>query len=195
MSKSSMRWLRIFCAIAGSTFFFPVSCTIGTAAGIQLVLVMNQKDVQKGDVLPRYFAVVAEPGEEGRPFRVFYKEKIPPLAAASKEEKEANSFSFRMSVPKTDFKIDDFHYSYQVLEDTGQEQFIELIGSDDDYTVWSRYKATKSAVTPLSLRVMGPGEAMLGGLSGLAFAFLLNVTVNIFRPSKKPPQRSGGELQ
>lgn len=162
---------------------------------MRLLSAMNQKDVQKGDVLPRYFAVVAEPGEEGRPFRVFYKSQIPPLAAASKEEKEANSFSFQMSAPKTDFQIDDIYYSYQVLEDTGQEQFIELIAYGDDYTVWSRYKATKSDVTPLSSRLMGPGEAMFGGLFGLVFAFLLIVTVNIFRSSKKPPLRSGGTTQ
>lgn len=156
-------------------------------ASVIILSIMDQKDVQKGNLLHRSFAIVAEPGEEGRPFRVFYKAQISPLAAASKKEKEASSFSFRMSAPKAYFQIDNVNFSYQVIEDTGQEQLIELVGSDTngDYTTWSRYKATKSAITPLSSRVMGPGEAVSGGFLGLAFAFLLFLTANIFRPLKK----------
>ena len=105
----------------------------------------------------------------------------------NKEEKEASSFSFRMSAPKANFEIDNFNYSYQVLEDTGHEQFIELVesSSENDYIFWSRYKATKSTVIPLSSRLMGPGEAVFGGFFGLVFASLLSLAANIFRLFKR----------
>lgn len=47
--------------------------------------------------------------------------------------------------------------SYQVISKTGNQQMIEVVWRDDDKTVWSRYRATRSDVTPLSSRMYYQG--------------------------------------
>lgn len=150
-----MRWARIVAIVLGSVAFFPVSCTTGVVVGTHVVAALDKREVQKGDVIHSLFKVVAEPGEEGRPFRVLGKDKCPPYAPAYASRNPNPPISFRMSEPSGSVKLESSTFSYRVLEDNGEEQLIELVEAydDGDNTIWSRYRATKSTVSPVSSRM------------------------------------------
>ena len=50
------------------------------------------------------------------------------------------------------------------------EQHIEVAYADDTYSSWSRYRATRSAVTPLFSKVMEPGHMFMALPLALGFA-------------------------
>ena len=60
-------------------------------------------------------------------------------------------------------------YTYKVLQNSSTEQLIELQRDDGDYWIWSRYRATADHITPVSRRIVGPGQAMMAALLNLVF--------------------------
>jgi hypothetical protein len=165
-----MHWVKIFLIVIGSGWFFPVSCTTGVAVGTQIVSVLDRRDVSRGDSIHPLFKVAAEPGEEGQPFRVL-----------SNPDKESGNLSYRMTSSSASIEKDGSVFSYRVVQDSGNEQIIELIETykDGDNTIWSRYKATNEKVTPLSSRMFYFGYMFTAFPFAVAFALLLSVSARI----------------
>jgi hypothetical protein len=143
-----VRWKQALAVVLGSAWFFPVSCTTATFFGTHMAARLDEREVARGDSVHSQFSVAAEPGEAGRPFRVLARDEIDAAKAKA-------AVTFRMSRPRGAADIEQSKFSYHVLADTGQEQLIELVEEyrDGDNTVWSRYRATSSTVSPVSSRM------------------------------------------
>ena len=158
--------LRIAALVLGAAWFFPVSCTTGVFAGTHLFAHLDARDVRKGDRIHSDFSVVATPGESGKPFALV------PFRGISEFASAAPNHSFLMA--KTSNRMDlgrGAVVSYTVLSDAGAEQTIEVMQSDDDKDVWSRYRATRSNVMPISSRMFHPGYMF--GAFPIAFGIAL----------------------
>ena len=91
--------------------------------------------------------------------------------------------SFLMSKSSGHLNSDRSSISYQVIEETVSEQVIEVVETyhDGDNTIWSRYKATRSTITPFSSRMFYFGY-VIGVLPyAIGFGLLLYVTGRVFR--------------
>ena len=167
-----MRWIQIFLIVVGSNWFFPVSCTTGVIVGPQIVAALDSRDVLKGDQVHSLFKIAAEPGENGQSFRVL-----------SYPGKEDNNGSFRMSGTSASIEKGESAFSYRVIEDTGQEQLIELVETykDGDNQIWSRYKATKTKITPLSSRMFYFGYMFTAFPFAIVCALFLTFAARIVR--------------
>jgi hypothetical protein len=64
----------------------------------------------------------------------------------------------------------DSRFEYRVLEDSGSEQLIELVEAydDGDNTIWSRYRATRNTIAPVSSRMFYFGYMF----SAMVYAFI-----------------------
>ncbi len=169
-----MKRLRILLAVIGSVWFIPVACTSGTLLGTRVVAALDNRDALRGDRLHAQFRIAAEPGENGQAFRV----------VVMKDWQQAKpEYSFLMSRPSASIEDSRSRYSYRVLSTDPNEQVIELIEElkDGDNTIWSRYKATASGVTPLSSRMNYFGYVFKAGLYAFAAALLLWIAARIAR--------------
>jgi len=107
---------------------------------------MDAREVSRGDQVHGFFSVALEPGDGGKPFK---------LIELSELGKQKTIHSYLMSKPTGEIAVDAVtQVSYRVLEDHGADQVIEVKDADDDKTLWSRYRATKSEVAPISSRAM-----------------------------------------
>jgi hypothetical protein len=167
-----MRWIKIFLIVVGSSWFFLVSCTTGVIVGSQIVAALDSRDVLNGDTVHSLFKVAAEPGEKGQTFRVL-----------SNPNNEGGGVSFRMSSTSASIEKGGSAFSYRVIEDSGQEQLIELVETykDGDNTIWSRYKATDTRVTPLSSRMFYFGYMFTAIPFAVACALLLTFSARILQ--------------
>ena len=167
-----MRWIKIFLIVVGSNWFFPASCSTGVILGAQIVAALDRRDVLKGDRLHSLFKVAAEPGESGQSFR-----------ALSYPVKEDSNVSFRMSGTSASFEKGGSAFSYRVIEDSGQEQLIELVETykDGDNQIWSRYKATETEITPLSSRMFYFGYMFTAFPFAVVCALFLAFSARIVR--------------
>ncbi len=151
-----MKWVKVLALVLGSPWFFPVSCTSTFYAGMDLLSRLHP--------LP-FFLVVVEPGENGQPFQlVIVKsgENGKPLRSVSFFDlpefrdtgRDSGGASLLMSKPLGRIDVNDYTYlSYRVREDQGSAQVIEVEQKDDNKTLWSRYRATRTEVTPLASRM------------------------------------------
>lgn len=161
-----MQPVRVAALVLGAVWFFPVSCTTGLFVGTNVIARVDARDVRNGDQVHPGFSVVATPGGSGEPFALVPFHDIARFTAA------APNHSFLMA--KTSNRMDlgrGAVVSYTVLSDGGAEQTIEVAHSDDDKDVWSRYRATRSSITPVSSRMFHPGYMF--GAFPIAFGFAL----------------------
>lgn len=151
-----MRIIRIIAVITGSAWFLPVSCTIGVIAGPKVISAIDAREVAKGEELHPLFKVVV--GDE----TVLGLEELDSLIHRIKEgndhvhaNRSAKPNYFLVSKSRGSFETDSSIFKYRVIEDSGDEQFIELIEEykDGDNTVRSRYRAQKASITPLSTQM------------------------------------------
>lgn len=141
--------IKALAAILGASWFFPVSCTTGAVVGQKLLPILDERHVEKGDMVHSTFTVVAEPGANGKPFGGIRLDQLPAL------EKSGKPMSFWMSKPSGNINSGNSRIEYKVVSESGTERLIEVAESDHDgdKTVWSRYKVTGSTVTPVSSRM------------------------------------------
>jgi hypothetical protein len=144
-----MRWMKILAIVLGAVWFLPVSCIMGVWVGTRIAAKLDEREVVKGDTVHAAFLIVAEPGEKGMPFMAL------PLNDTGSFKQTGKSGSFFMSKPSGTIDSKRSEISYQVLTESGPEQLIEVVEQyhDGDNTIWSRYKATRSEVTPVSSRM------------------------------------------
>jgi hypothetical protein len=184
-----MRWARIAIIVIGSAWFLPVSCTTGLFAGTNLIAWLDARDVNQGESVHSRFSMVIEPGINGAPFLVanlndlpFYKEKL-----ASPDT--TDTASFLMSKSSGHLNSDKSSISYQVIEEIAAGQVIEVIETyhDGDNTIWSRYEATHSTITPVSSRMFYYGY-MFGAIPyATGFALLLYMTGRLLKRRNSKP--------
>ena len=185
-----MRWKRTIAVVLGSVVFFPVSCTTGTYIGVRVVAALDKRIVLEGDEVHSLFKVVAEPGENGEPFRILGKREWASYTTANASGRAHQSISFRMSEDSGSAKTYSSSFSYQVLEDDGHEQLIELVEAyhDGDNTIWSRYKATRSTVSPVSSRMLYFGYMFIAMVYAFAGSFVILLIGSYFRRKLAPPK-------
>jgi len=128
-----------------------VSCTSAVYIGTHVIAHLDARDVARGDRAHPTFLIVVESEDKSKPFRSMSLYEFQQFRETGK------AYSLLMSKPSG--RIDgnyDAYLSYRVLEDQGSVQVIEVEDYDDD-TVWSRYRATATDVTPLSSRMFHHG--------------------------------------
>lgn len=161
------RWIFI---VLGSVWFFPVSCTTGTVAGYNLAAILDARDASRGDEMHYAFSVAVEDEGGYRLMRLQDVEEWQQLRAEAPDEYPP--LDFLLPPPKDQKKPPGIVYTrYAILEQTPQEQLVEVVDSDDDRTVWSRYRATANGVTPVSSRMQYVGYAFTGFFWGFIGAF------------------------
>ncbi|MBI2750746.1 MAG: hypothetical protein HYX43_15875 [Burkholderiales bacterium] len=129
---------------------------------------LDARDIWKGDQIHPNFSVVATPGEGGEPFALV------PFSTIARFTSSAPNHSFLMSKPSDRMDLGrGAVVSYTVLSVEGAEKTIEVTYSDDDKSVWSRYRATRSNVVPISSRMFHPGYMFGAFPFALGFALLL----------------------
>lgn len=172
-----MRWIRILTFILGAVWFFPVSCSTGVVLGIQVIAKLDARETSKGDQVHSHFSVVAEQREKGSSFLVLS------LSELSHFKENSEEYSFLMSKPSGKMDCCGSHYSYQVLEDSGAEQVIEVVEvyQDGDNKIWSKYRATPRTITPESSRMMYFGYMFEAIPYSFGIALLLYVVGLIMR--------------
>jgi hypothetical protein len=148
----TINWLAL---ILGSAWLVPVSCTSALIAGTHLSAYLDQRDVTQGDELHLSFAVAVVPGENGAafhlvPLRELYQCRVVGVqystwmpTAAARLDRTATSY-----------------IAYRVLEQNEENQLIEVVESDDNRTLSSRYRTTGTAITPLGSRLFHVGNMM-----------------------------------
>lgn len=143
-----MKWLKLTGLILGSAWFFPVSCTTALYTGTHVIAHWDARDTTRGDTVHSVFSVVMESPKNNQPFQLVSLSDIPELKTKGK------SYSFLTSHDSGNIIIDEYsNASYHVLKKYKDNQVIEVIYKDDNKTVWSKYRATQSDVTPLSSRM------------------------------------------
>jgi hypothetical protein len=139
-----MKWLAL---ILGSVWLFPVSCAGGVAAGASIVAHLDKRDIANGDEAHPGFSIVAEPGNEGRTFRAIRLTDI-------HDGRETAVGRTLMSAPSGRIDTNSYTFiAYRILENTGASQVIEVQDQNDDRTIWSVYRVSADALSPLSSRM------------------------------------------
>ena len=174
-----MSGMKLLALILGSVWFFPVSCMSSGVVGTWLVSHYDARDAREGDTLHNTFSFVTDSGDgtfaatrlvEARRSLEQFREIAPELKGASEAELwKAAGFDFLMPRPAGRRDIHDSNYTYRVLEQDRQGQLIEVVEAyhDGDNTIWSRYRATRDGITPLTSRMFYFGYAF----AALPFAF------------------------
>ena len=146
------RTVRVLAFIIGAIWFFPVSCTTGLFVAISLWSKFDERHIEKGEQPHPLFFVVWQPGEAGEPFG------YASLKDLSRIKTSAPARSFIME--QLSGRIEGGKstvIAYKVLSSGKSEQLIEVAYSDDTYDSVSRYRATRSEVTPTFSKIMQPG--------------------------------------
>jgi predicted Zn finger-like uncharacterized protein len=156
LASPSMRWIRNIAMILGAAWFFPLSCTIGMIAGPHVISQIDARKVEKGEELHPLFKVVAGS-------RAIGMDEVESIISGIKEaddniQSDSSSMPnlFLLSEPSGRFESESSIFTYTVVEDSGDEQLIELREDykDGDNTIWSGYKAQRTSITPLSTRML-----------------------------------------
>jgi len=112
--------------------------------------------------------VVARPAEAGSPFTVIELKDLPKFRSST------HHYSFHMARPSDRIKKNEYtQVSYRVVSERGTEQTIEVAYSDDDKTIWSRYRATPSDVVLLFSRMSHPRYMFRALPIGVIFGLLV----------------------
>ena len=175
MDISRIRWARIAVVVLASGWFFPVSCTAGLFAGTRIVAKLDARDVSRGDSVHHDFSMVMASADGGEPFQVVSLDDMSPRDEVLILPDTKDQVSFLMSDPSGQLDYGSSGFSYRVIEETDAGQVIEVVETyhDGDNTIWSRYEATRSSVTPISSRMFYFGYMFAAGPYALGFALFL----------------------
>ncbi|MFH1114041.1 MAG: hypothetical protein V1792_08980 [Pseudomonadota bacterium] len=171
-----MRILRIVALVMGALWFFPVSCSTGLIAGTWAISHLDARDIAKGREPHQPFFVTAQPGEGNRPFSVVS------LKDLEKFKRDFPGTSFVMSSPAGRLELGGrTKCSYRVVSESGTRQTIEVVWSDDDKTIRSRYRASRSDVVPVYSRMYYHGYMFQALPLALVFALVVLTAGRLLR--------------
>jgi hypothetical protein len=161
--------------VLGSGMFFPVSCT-----SIQVLGLKTPHEVRPDDRLYRLFFTVAVVSDKS--FDFVSLSQLPKF----KSEHPNRSFIMRCKGDRCGGGHNECHWAFicvRVISDTGAEQVIEVQSLEDSGfadTTWSRYRATHSDITPISLRKVG-GMDFNHGMYALSCSLVIYVIGKLLR--------------
>jgi len=172
-----MRFLRILLVVIGSVFFFPVSCTVALFAGIHLVAKIDERSVDDGDQVHSLFKVVYETESVDQSFGVVRLRNLADRQNQFASGEPKGTMSFLMSEPRGKVDVGGSSISYEVLESFAGKQVIEVVDAyhDGDNTIWSRYEAGNSSISPISSRMFYFGYMFTAFLYAFGFALILHL--------------------
>ena len=162
-----MNWTRIAIVVLSSGWFFLASCTGGLMVGTRIVSLVDARDASSGETMHSKFSVLVWSQENDSPYRVM------DLSEAVRGKEMAGTHLMPQSAGSFDTR--DSNYSYTVIEEGEAGQIIEVVEAykDGDNTIWSRYEATRTTVTPISSRMFYFGYAFAAMPYAIGFAFFL----------------------
>ncbi len=172
-----MNWTRISIVVLGSGWFFLVSCAAGLFVGTRVVSQIDARDVSKGDTVHSNFSVVIPSKSIDQSFGVVKLQDLIRYEKALEGTDAGNSESYIMPNPGGYLGSDSSSFSYEVLENSANDQVIEVVETfhDGDNTIWSRYRATRSSVSPISSRMFYFGYMFTAFPYAVGFAMILYV--------------------
>lgn len=188
LRAKTLKVLHFLAFVLGAVWFFPVSCTTGLIAGTVAMGRLDSRDIEKGEQPHPWFFVVAQPAEANGPFSLVALKDLP------KFKSSISNHSFLM--PRSSARTQANGYtrvSYRVISDRGTEQTIEVEYSDDDKTIWSRYRATPSDVVPVFSRMSHPGYMFRALPVAIVFAILMFGVGRFIRNDMLRSLRSAGK--
>jgi len=172
--------LRYLALVLGATWFFPVSCTVGTISGTRLLSQIDTRYVANDDLLHNQFLVALQPRGNSRDFRLVPLDEVKSalrnadvtlLPFNQMGNREINAFTTE---------------SYSILESEATRKLIETVYSDDDITIWSRYWASSENVEPVSSRLMEVGymfQAFIWSFCGALLLYFIGRKLRFRFPS------------
>lgn len=164
-----MVFRKVIASVLGSSLFFLVSCTASLTAGTKIAAKLDERYMSNGDEPLSTFKVVAMPGLEGKPFQAILLSDLP----QAQEENSNLSFLMPDNTGKIDTDYASISYTVINADDTGQE--IEVIEQhfDGDNTIWSRYKANATTVSPVFSKMFYIGYMFTAFPFAFVFALAL----------------------
>jgi hypothetical protein len=191
-----MSWTRIAIIVIGSVWFFPVSCTTGLFAGTRLIAQLDARNVVKGEAVHSGFSVVIESESKNQPFYVLGLHELARTEDMQESSATMSADSYLMSRRSGHLESASSDFSYQVIEETASGQVIEVVETyhDGDNTIWSRYEATDSGITPISSRMFYFGYMFAAFPYAIGIACLLYVVGRYFRHRNKQPVQTNSNL-
>ncbi|MDR1888257.1 MAG: hypothetical protein LBQ81_02570 [Zoogloeaceae bacterium] len=156
--------------ISGSLWFFPAICVGGLAVGISAFERLNAWDTRQTVRAPNglLFYIMAEiPGE---------KEIVPVhLGGLEKFKADFPNARFLLSSPGGELNREEefSSWQYSVVTQENREQKITVRYSGEDYHSTSIYRVSGLSLTPLHLRIHGPGESFFALFVILPVSILL----------------------
>jgi len=197
------RWIRLAILVLTSAWLFPVSCTGALFAGTQIVAEMDARKASAGEPLHDRFQIVKETGNPADPFSTHALDGLEEqneYMALLKEHEELTGrklsrpgASYLISQASGSFEDGASSFSFHVIEETNAWQVIELRESyrDGDNTIWSRYRATESTITPISSRMFYFGYLFAAFPYAIGFALLLPLSGWLVRRKLGAQQQPG----
>jgi len=191
-----MNWTRIAIIVLGSGWFFLVSCTAGLFVGTRIVAQMDARDVSRGDTVHSRFSIVIKSERSNEPFSVVGLYDLTRYEEQSGNSDEPFTDSFLMPKPSGRLDSDTSSFSYEVIEETTNGQIIEVVETyhDGDNTIWSRYEATRSSVTPISSRMFYFGYMFAAFPYAVGFAVLLYAIGRYLRSGNRAAATANDDL-
>jgi len=175
IAVARLRALRAVARVLGAAVFIPVSALAAWGFfGADIALKLDERFVENGDELHSLATMVYEYKDGDQAFGYGRLSRL--------DRKDENSYprqpdlrvSFLMSEKTGELKNGYTKVSYRVIEDRGGEQVVEVDWADDDYSSWSRYRATESTVEPIWSSMFGFGTFFVGmGYISLPFALVV----------------------
>ncbi|MBK1694415.1 hypothetical protein CKO09_06635 [Chromatium weissei] len=157
-----MKGLKLFALLLGSAWFFPISCTSTLYVGIHLNAYLDAREVKRGDQLHGGFSVAVVQNNVEAAFQLL------PLAELHRFRVVGESYNLLLPKPFDRIDTNKYqHIAYRVLEQHDHSQLIEVEDSNDDRTMWSRYRTDGQAVIPIASRMFDVSYMM----NALPFAF------------------------
>lgn len=187
-----MNWSRIGIVVLGSGWFFLVSCTAGLFVATRVVAQIDARDVSKGESVHSNFSIVLESsGDE--PFSVVSLYDLTRYQEMAESNDEPFTNSYLMSTPGGRLRSDTSDFSYEIIEETASGQIIEVVEAyhDGDNTIWSRYEATRTSVTPISSRMFYFGYMFAAFPYAMGFGLLLYAVGRYLRHQEKKSDEQG----
>ncbi|NKB36018.1 MAG: hypothetical protein GKR93_02460 [Gammaproteobacteria bacterium] len=148
-----------------SGFFFPVSCTIGTAVSLPVIQHFDTRDIAKDDE-PHIDSFVLANSQSNT-----HKVRLKDLHSYKKNHPQA---SFLLKEGTGVVEPDDYTtISYEVIRESENRQTIEVTLRDDDGHVSVQYEVEGRDIRPLYTRGYFNSYAFLALRNGIILAFFL----------------------
>lgn len=191
-----MNWSRIGIIVLGSGWFFLVSCTAGLFVGTRIVAQIDARDVSRGDTVHSKFSLVITSEGSDEPFSVVTLSDLTRYEERAGDSGEPFTDSFLMHDSNGHRDLGTSSFSYEVIEETANGQIIEVVETyhDGDNTIWSRYEATRSSITPISSRMFYFGYMFAAFPYAIGFAVLLYAVGRYLRSKNQGAAPANGDL-